>query len=484
MTFSPKLSKLKTKSLEDHYHKQKQFKKLCEYSYTINLSWIKDLYGLDDHLISKMEFIDEIGGGGMKSVHLVFDSHCQRKLALAKLKEEFKNPAAIERFIYEARLLANLEHPGIVPLHHLGCDSSGTPCFTMPWLKGKPLSKALQAPHTQNIDWRLNTFAKIAEAVAYAHSQGVIHLDIQPENIICDLHGEVQLIDWGVSMKIENLPQTEKESEPLSVGTPGFMSPEQERALTWKWGVHCDIYSLGKIFQYCLENISTSESLTQIYQHATQDKIEKRYARVSDMLKDIAAFRTDNIMHFEKTKWNRIFSLWVKRHKMMIRWSLATSAIIMFIIAFNQNRLSKISEREYELQQKEIIQEQIQKVVNKQHVEKLIEQANNFFLSSDRYAGIKLCQIILTYDPKSNFAMKHLAFDAISKKDYLDALDLFSRSDMEQQASLASKWIGQSNIHIKDIQQNAEALFNFKDGDFYKKIHLSAIKFTHQSGQK
>lgn len=462
--------------LEKHYKQTCQLQGLSQYSFQINLEWMNDLYGLDDHLISQMSPIKTLGGGGMKDVLLVNDPQCQRSLAMAKLKEEYKNPDYIDSFLTEARLLANLEHPGIVPIHHLGCDENGLPCFTMPWLKGRPLSDALKDPRTQSLDWRINTFCKIIEAIDYAHSQGVLHLDIQPNNIICDRYGEVQLIDWGVSTKIQDLPQSEDQAQKVVVGTSGFMSPEQYRGETWTWGCHSDVYALGKIFELCLQNISVPKPLTNIIKHATQEKIEERYASTSDMLNDLLAFKSNQIMHFEKNQWTRIISLWAKRHKIMIRWVLITSSAVMFLIAFTQRELMKAHHKEKSMEQKAEVQTQIQRLMNINQADQMIQKARQLFENQQKGEALRICSEVLAYHPNSKFALIHLAFHALTQKDFIDAIDLFTRAELSLQADIASNWAAQDLENIQISETHLKTLFDFSDGQHYRAIHQESIQ--------
>ncbi len=208
-------------------------------------------------------FLRTIGFGGMKSVLLVHDRDTGREVAMAIMPDFRERPKIdLERFVREARLTAQLEHPNIVPVHDLGIDSSGSPFFTMKYLHGQSLSSVIrklakgdaEAVHRFSQLRLLQIFIRICNAVEFAHSQGICHLDIKPENVNIGDFGEVLLLDWGLARAVD--PESKLVSpnaEDIDAnghvkGTPGYMSPEQLRPLKeFPVGFRSDIYSLGGI---------------------------------------------------------------------------------------------------------------------------------------------------------------------------------------------------------------------------------------------
>ena len=206
----------------------------------------------------------KIDAGGMKSIFKVFDKKTGRYLAMAKLHEgspeEFYEP-----FIREARLTAALEHPNIIKVHEIGLDKNKAPFFTMDLKVGDSLSdiigklaKGEGAYRTQyNLRSLVVIFLKICDAISYAHSREILHLDLKPENIQVGQYGEVLVCDWGLA-KIIGQEQIEEELllnpdllnnvtlNGAIKGTPGYISPEQVKGQKEKTK-SMDIYSLGAL---------------------------------------------------------------------------------------------------------------------------------------------------------------------------------------------------------------------------------------------
>jgi serine/threonine protein kinase len=164
------------------------------------------------------------------------------------------------RFLREARVTAQLQHPNTVPVYELGHDNGGNPYFTMKKISGETLRDILEsqiagnreALETYNLDRQLGLLIQVCNALAYAHDHGVVHRDVKPENIQIGKFGEVMLLDWGVA-KVWAMPedhaQTTMEHEELTAvgqrpGTPLYMSPEQVRG-NGQIDERTDVYSIG-----------------------------------------------------------------------------------------------------------------------------------------------------------------------------------------------------------------------------------------------
>jgi len=217
----------------------------------------------------KYRFVRGIGRGGMKMVLQVRDLDATRDVAMAVLPEAAARPREdLIRFVQEARLTASLEHPNIVPVHDIGVDASGAPYFTMKLLRGRTLASLIEKlssgddpefakDYTQH--QMLRIFLKISYGVSYAHSKGVIHLDLKPENIQIGDFGEVLIMDWGLAKVIDS-PEEKHETGMLTAeadeyktldgvmkGTPGYMAPEQAAGMNDRKDKRTDIYALGAI---------------------------------------------------------------------------------------------------------------------------------------------------------------------------------------------------------------------------------------------
>jgi tRNA A-37 threonylcarbamoyl transferase component Bud32 len=202
-----------------------------------------------------------IGRGGMGDVVLARDKSIGRHVAIKQLRMEKPTDEAVARFLREARIQARLEHPSIVPVHHLGTDDQGLPYFSMKKLTGKTLQELLASeapPPRQRI---LRMFADVCLAVEFAHSRGVVHRDLKPANVMIGDFGEVYVLDWGLARVIDEREADSSSSLAIGadvssvggmaqagamLGTPGWMAPEQIENAS-QVGTSADVYALGAI---------------------------------------------------------------------------------------------------------------------------------------------------------------------------------------------------------------------------------------------
>lgn len=189
-----------------------------------------------------------LGTGGMATVHLAEDPAIHREVALKRLRLDKLDVARQQaEFVHEARIMGQLQHPGIVPLFQLAVDDGGAPYFTMEVIDGVPLrlwlADPLRAVGTRaRLTEGIEVLLRVADAVAYAHSRGVIHRDIKPDNIMVGHHGRVYLVDWGLALDSEG--RQEKSAKARS-GTPGYLAPEQARGEAVDEAA--DIFGLGAV---------------------------------------------------------------------------------------------------------------------------------------------------------------------------------------------------------------------------------------------
>ncbi|MEP4077270.1 serine/threonine protein kinase [Haloferula sp.] len=203
-----------------------------------------------------------LGQGAVKDVYRTYDNRTKRWVAMARLRGE-RGPEYYDLFVHEAWLTSSLSHPNIIKIYDTGVDSEGRPFFTMD-LKGNT-SLANLAHHSNKTPLRelLEVFIKVCDAVAYAHSRGVIHLDLKPDNIQTDSFGEVLVCDWGLGKVIgesedgeDQIPETLTAHDNMTLlgqvkGTPGFMAPEQAGA-EFEKDRRTDVFSLGCILHFIL----------------------------------------------------------------------------------------------------------------------------------------------------------------------------------------------------------------------------------------
>ena len=221
----------------------------------------------------KYRFIRSIGFGGMKAVLQVNDKDTTRDVAMAIIPDFEDRPKAdINRFIREARITARLEHPNIVPIHDIGTDAGGSPYFTMKYLRGHSLAMILKklsngtpgALEQYTLPFLLRIFVKVTNAIDFAHSRDVIHLDLKPENVHVGDFGEVLVLDWGLAKfigkkdELDIIPpenakiqgdahktQLVMTLDGIAKGTPGYMAPEQAAGKNQEKDERTDIYALG-----------------------------------------------------------------------------------------------------------------------------------------------------------------------------------------------------------------------------------------------
>jgi serine/threonine protein kinase/formylglycine-generating enzyme required for sulfatase activity len=216
----------------------------------------------------KYEVEREIGRGGMGRVLMAFDRNIRRRIAVKVIQSHLGgDPGHLARFIEEAQVTGQLEHPGIPPIHELGINPEGEVFFTMKLVRGRTLKEIIRDLHIGRRDVReryglkrlLAILQAVANAVHFAHEKGVIHRDIKPENIMVGDYGEVQLMDWGLAkiMRREGQESSEEQVETLRSGkaepseegfvqgTLHYMAPEQAQGRNDLVDQRSDVYALG-----------------------------------------------------------------------------------------------------------------------------------------------------------------------------------------------------------------------------------------------
>ncbi len=223
---------------------------------------------------ARYESAAEVGRGGMGVVLVARDALFGREVALKQLLDP-ESAALRARFLDEARVTAQLEHPNVVPVHDLGVLPDGQVFFAMKLVRGQTLADILDALEAGDVRVRaefgrvrlLTLFQQVCMGVHYAHSRGVVHRDLKPENIMVGEYGEVHVMDWGVArslaakeaepvvgdgpvprgrpVTLDSPPSSVQTAHGVVVGTPSYMPPEQARGEHEQIGPHSDVYALG-----------------------------------------------------------------------------------------------------------------------------------------------------------------------------------------------------------------------------------------------
>jgi tRNA A-37 threonylcarbamoyl transferase component Bud32/tetratricopeptide (TPR) repeat protein len=214
--------------------------------------------------------------GGLGAVFVAYDTELRREVALKQILDpRTDNAVNRSRFVVEAEITGWLEHPGIAPVYSLGVDDDGRPYYAMRFIRGESLRQAIDQFHSEGgprgdpglrslgLQKLLRQFLDVCDTVEYAHSRGVIHRDIKPNNVVVGQHGETMLVDWGLAkfIGVEDRPAGEPSTDEspfppgredihetvdgTALGTPAYMSPEQAEGRLGAVEYASDVYSLG-----------------------------------------------------------------------------------------------------------------------------------------------------------------------------------------------------------------------------------------------
>jgi len=246
---------------------------------------LRDLVGQPDLAGTKFELIRKIAVGGMGTVYLAQDLELNRSVALKVLSVPDPSGALTARMVREAKTVAQLEHPGIVPVHTVGRLPDDRVYYSMKFVEGETLEEHRRIQ--DSLSRLLRIFQKVCEAVEFAHSRGVLHRDLKPSNIMVGPFGEVLVMDWGIATRWrersgsatsdtdpgalpasgETLPDT---AHGTVLGTPAYMSPEQAQGRIDNLDCRTDVYGLGAILYYLLtgnepySGVSVDEILSRV----------------------------------------------------------------------------------------------------------------------------------------------------------------------------------------------------------------------------
>lgn len=329
-----------------------------------------------------------IGEGGVKKVYRAYDIVVDRYVALAEPKHS-ETDIKREAFLREAQLTAQLDHPNIISIYDISNDLQAKPWFSMELKPGVNMkawierqSDPIQSRHTF-----LNHFLKVCDAINYAHSKNILHLDLKPENIQFGQHGEVLVCDWGLGQALSMEDQQElmeADSEHMELfkdvtitgkikGTPGFMAPEQIDHHIKK-SFQTDIYALGALL-YCglcaepplsgdieailektkngtlvfpkqrFPQLAIPESLDAVVRKAMALNSSERYASVAELISDIQQYLSGFTTQAENAHLFKELYLFYRRHQIVCTVTVLALVMITLIVSIYQSHLNSTLEQ-------------------------------------------------------------------------------------------------------------------------------------------
>jgi serine/threonine-protein kinase len=344
--------------------------------------------------------------GGIGRVWLAHDDRLGRDVALKELRpERAGNPVVWGRFLKEAQITGQLEHPGIVPIYELGHrPDDQAPFYTMRFVRGRTLAEAVAAFHQNRsrgeagpLELRelLTSFVGVCNAVAYAHSRGVLHRDLKPQNVVLGDYGEVMVLDWGLA-KLMDQTEVADEPTPLAVaaegdgeatmqgevlGTPAYMAPEQAEGRLDRLSPATDVYGLGAILYEVLTGQApftgaestavlrrvieqtpsrpralvpaVSAALEAVCLKALAKKRAERYASAKELAGEVQRFLAGEPVTAYREPLTVRAGRWVKRHRVLVSSAAAAGLValvglvLLLVLQARANRdLQAANERE------------------------------------------------------------------------------------------------------------------------------------------
>ncbi|MBL9025685.1 MAG: protein kinase [Myxococcales bacterium] len=271
-------------------------------------------------------YLDLLGRGGMGVVHRVADRVLGREAAMKLLEGPLGDrPVEVLRFLEEAQITGQLDHPGIVPVHDFGIGADGSRAyFTMKLVRGDTLARLISTHRALGLEGRtlerlLRAFVRVCEAVSFAHARRVVHRDLKPDNILLGSHGEVYVMDWGLARVVEGgRPSERAVTRGPVAGTPAYMAPEQAQGRNEDIDQRSDVFGLGGILyailvgrgpfqadkpeksllmaqRYELERIDDQREnvppeLARIAMKALAEHPDDRYPTVEELARDVEEF--------------------------------------------------------------------------------------------------------------------------------------------------------------------------------------------------
>jgi tetratricopeptide (TPR) repeat protein/predicted Ser/Thr protein kinase len=352
--------------------------------------------------------------GGMGEVWLAEDCDIGRQVALKKVRTGRESHR--DMFLQEARITGQLEHPGVIPVHELGLDDNSQPFYVMKFVHGRTLKEAIEEYHGPRAAGReareverlrlLNIFVDLCHTIAYAHSRGVIHRDVKPENVMVGAYGETLVLDWGLA-KVLGAPENADPSQQIGLsfsgsmataagaikGTPSYMAPEATTGQTEDVDRQSDIFLLGgtlyhiltghpprhtkKNITELLELVKTPPTpprkldptiprpLDAICQKALALRKQDRYQTAAALAEDLQRHLAGEPVTAYQETWTERTWRWCKRHHRLLGRTAAAAAILA-LLAFGAVKWREFERRQDQERQHRFRAEQLAKELQDQ----------------------------------------------------------------------------------------------------------------------
>lgn len=323
------------------------------------VSHLRAVVGNHDFSGTKYTFVQELARGGMGTVYLAEDTELNRQVAIKVLSTPEMTDDLRRRMVREAKIIARLEHPGIVPVHDVGVLPDGRVFYAMKFVRGVRLDQ--YAASTTSTRERLRKFQAVCDAVAFAHAHGVIHRDLKPQNIMIGSFGEVLVLDWGVAKILRDPRSRSLETDTLIlpaagtnevsdtahgtvIGTRQYMSPEQARGEIDQLDERSDIYSLGAVFYFLLTdrapdgdrpravNPRVSKPAEAICLKAMARDRSGRYASAAELSMDVSRLLdAEPVSAYRENAFEKV-SRWLSKNRFLVLLVLAYLLMRIFFI--------------------------------------------------------------------------------------------------------------------------------------------------------
>lgn len=482
--------------------------------------------------------VKQINKGGVKRILNVRDNSTGRNVAMAVLQDS-QNIHHVENFLREARITALLQHPNIMPVFDIGLNSLDQPYFTMKLVEhGNSLDNIIQNHKIKinrtnfELNDLLELFVKICDAVAYAHSKGIIHLDLKPANIQIDDFGELLVCDWGLA-RFSTDPSREMTDKKMTnvtsldfinltlngviKGTPGYMAPEQATLEKTTKDHRTDIYSLGAILYTLLsfnipikkgklkdmlantvtgrkiplykfkKSYNISDALIKIANKAMHISPDKRYQQVEEMRRDIRAYLNGFTTSVEESNFMKELFLSYKRHKSLWNIIILSGIIIVsttsiFLFEIRKREIHSIgiaqkatdSEKKLQTSLEQLEREKVEKFkLKKISAVVVMNKAIELYNQTEYKQATDQLMAAVVNNPELSDAWYYLGRDTLLKQNFIQSAVYFQKA-IDNSKDQAKRIELQEIIGIchkyEELKQGAEKLSNPEKENFLKEL--------------